>query len=280
MLLSTLLTIFLSAPVFAEQFQAPVTDTRWQIIESPLECSLTQPIPGFGEAGFYRRNGGPLMLTFSTFSQPALQTNVQFDIAEAPWQNSEAHIALTSISTQKGQQEFTIDGLYAQQALAHLQDGRFPLIRYRSQTSMTDISVMLSTIHLSDSLPAFQQCLSNLYPDTFNEVQYLTVYFDLEKSDLDAAAQKALTRLANYVKVDDSIQEVHITSHTDNHGRRRLNEPLSDARSAAIKNFLVQHEVPEQLITTQSFVERKPAVSNKTQMGRAQNRRAEITLIR
>ncbi|MCX4188067.1 flagellar protein MotY [Methylophaga sp. OBS4] len=280
MLLSTLLTVFLSTPVFAEQFQAPVTDTRWQIIESPLECSLMQPIPGFGEAGFYRRNGGPLMLTFSTFSQPAEQTHVQFEIAAAPWQNSEAHTSLTSISTQKGQKKFTIDGLYAQQALTHLQEGRFPVIRYRPQTSMSEISVMLSTIHLSDSLPAFQQCLSNLYPDTFNEVQYLTVYFDLEKSEIDAAAQKALTRLANYVKVDDSIQEIRVTSHTDNHGRLRLNEPLSDARAMAIKDFLVQCEVPEQLINTQSFVDRKPIVSNKTQMGRAQNRRAEITLIR
>jgi hypothetical protein len=36
----------------AEQFQPALTDTQWQNHSSPILCSLTQPIEGFGEAKF------------------------------------------------------------------------------------------------------------------------------------------------------------------------------------------------------------------------------------
>jgi outer membrane protein OmpA-like peptidoglycan-associated protein len=276
-----LLTCLLSQPLLAEQFQAPVTDTRWQVVESPLECSLTQAIPGYGEAGFYRRNGSSLQLTFNTHSQPAEQNHVQFLVAPAPWQNSDETQTLTSLPTKADQTRFQVEGNVALEALAQLQEGRFPLIEYRSQSFSKNIRVMLSTIRLNDSLPAFQQCLQNLHPDSFEEISKLTVYFPLGKATLDAASKKALNRLADYVKLDDSIRQIRISSHTDNYGRKRVNEPLSDARAHAVKTYLLkEHELPAELIRVQSFIDHKPAASNKTVEGRARNRRAEITLLR
>lgn len=271
----------MTMPLLAEEFQAPVTDTRWQVVESPLECSLMQTIPGFGEAGFYRKNSGPLQLQFLTHSQPAEQSQVQFQIAPAPWLHSDELIPLTTQSATKGQTRFIVEGNPAQQALSQLQEGRFAYLEYRSQYYHNNISVKLSTIKLNDSLPAFQQCLANLHPDTFDEINQLTVYFGLEQSTLDAAAQKALNRLARYARLDESITQIRIASHTDSHGKRKLNAPLSDARAQAVKNFLVnEHQIPPQLISINSFVDFKPAASNKTPKGRAYNRRAEITLIR
>ncbi|GAB4298525.1 MAG: OmpA family protein [Methylophaga sp.] len=281
-----LLLYFLSAylfatPLLAEQFQAPVTDTRWQVVESPLECSLTQDIPGFGDAGFYRRNGAPLQLFFNTHSHPAEQNNVLFQIAPAPWQNSDETQSLISLPTTAGQTRFMIQGNVALEAFAQLQEGRFPFIEYRSQSFPTNIRVMLSTVRLNDSLPAFEQCLQNLYPDAFDKISKLTLYFALGKATLDAQSKEALDRLANYVKLDDSIRQIRISSHTDTSGRRRINESLSDARAHAVKTYLVEtHQIPADLIQVQSFVDHKPAASNKTLEGRARNRRAEITLLR
>jgi outer membrane protein OmpA-like peptidoglycan-associated protein len=276
-----LLSCLLTQPLLAEQFQAPVTDTRWQVVESPLECSLTQEIPGFGHGGFYRRNGASLKLVFNTLSQPAQDGEVSFQIAPAPWQNSDEVDILTSLPTDTGQSRFQIEGSVALEALAQLQEGRFPMIEYRSQSFSRDIRVMLSTIRLNDSLPAFQQCLQSLHPDSFEEVNKLTVYFPLGKATLDAASKKALDRLAGYVKLDDSIRQIRISSHTDNYGRKRVNEPLSDARAHAVKTYLqAEHEIPAELIRVESHVDHKPAASNKTVDGRARNRRAEITLLR
>lgn len=276
-----ILTILFALPVLAEQFQAPVTDTRWHVVESALECSLMQTIPDFGEAGFYRRNGGQLELRFTTASQPATQSNVQFQISAAPWQNKNEQQPLTSLPTKTGQTDFRVSGKVAMEALAQLQQGRFPSIEYRSQSYPEPIQVMLSTIKLNDSLPAFQQCLNNLHPDTFDEVNKLTVYFGLQQAKLDSASQQALSRLAQYAKYDESIRQIRISSHTDSHGRSRINEPLSDARAHAVRNFLVEQQgLPAELIQIQSLVASKPAASNKTTEGRARNRRAEITLIR
>lgn len=280
-ILLTLLCCLITQPLLAEQFQAPVTDTRWQVVESPLECSLTQDIPGFGNAGFYRRNGSSLKLVFNTLSQPAQEGEVSFQVAPAPWQNSNDVDILTSLPTDSGQTRFQIEGSVAMEALAQLQEGRFPMLEYRTQPFSRDIRVLLSTIRLNDSLPAFQQCLQNLHPDSFEEVSKLTVYFPLGKATLDNSSKQALSRLAGYVKLDDSIRQIRISSHTDNYGRKRVNEPLSDARAHAVKTYLLaEHEIPPELIQVQSYVDHKPAASNTTTEGRARNRRAEVSLIR
>jgi len=281
MLIKLFFALLLALPASAEQFQAPVTDTQWQVIESPLECSLMQVIPGFGEAGFYRRNGGSLSLSFNSHSHAAKQNNVLFQIAEAPWQNKDQRNTLTSKPTTMGQTRFSLDGVLAQQALSQMQEGRFPVIEYPSQSYADNVTVMLSTVKFNESFASFQQCLSHLHPDTFNEINKLTVYFEIEQATLSPVSIKALSRLAEYVKVDDSVSQIKIASHTDNHGRRRLNEPLSNARAMSIKRFLVgEFEIPEQLFSINSYVDVKPTASNKTQLGRAQNRRAEITLVR
>ena len=64
------ITLFTSL-VQAEQFQAPVTDTRWQVIESPLECTLSQEIKGYGDAKFTQKSQGELQLIFTSKSYPS-----------------------------------------------------------------------------------------------------------------------------------------------------------------------------------------------------------------
>ncbi len=274
-------SLFFSSSLYAEEFQAPVTDTNWQVIESPLECSLMQTIPSFGKAGFFRRNGQSLQLKFITDSQPAKNDNVLFEMSAAPWQNTEEFDALKKLPTTSGQREFMVEGTMAQQALAKMQDGRFPIIRYQSQSYNDEITVKLSTVKFSDSLPAFQQCLSNLYPDSFDEIKKLTVYFESEKANLDKASTNALARVAEYVKVDDSISQIIITSHTDSFGRKRLNVPLSEARAKTIRDlFVSKYEIPTEKIIMRSFVDHDPVASNKSAKGRAYNRRAEIELVR
>lgn len=274
-------SLLFTSSVYAEEFQAPVTDTNWHVIESPLECSLMQTIPSFGQAGFYRRNGQSLQLKFVTDSLPAQKKDVHFEMSAAPWQNTDQFDTLVTLPTISGQREFIVDGVLAQQALSKMQDGRFPIIRYHSQSYNGETTVKLSTVKFNDSLPAFQQCLSNLYPDSFDEIKKLTVYFESEKANLDKASIKALTRVADYVKVDDSVSQIIITSHTDSFGRKRLNVPLSEARAKTIRDFFVsKYEIPAEKIVMRSFVDHDPVATNKTAKGRAYNRRAEIELVR
>jgi outer membrane protein OmpA-like peptidoglycan-associated protein len=275
------LSLFLANTVHAQQFQAPITDTHWQVIESPLECSLSQQIPDFGEAKFVRATGDALRLQFETLFYPSTQNNAHFEIAQAIWQNSDQRLHLISVPTEQGQTSFEIAGQLAKQALTQLREGRIPALRYVSPNANGEVDVSMSTVHLADSLDAFQQCINQLHPDTFEDVRKLTIHFGLEQSRLNSDAQAALTRLADYVKVDNSIKRIKITGHTDNHGRRMLNGPLSEQRALAAKKYLVETcSLNANMITTTAYVERKPLATNKTDAGRALNRRAEIELIR
>ncbi len=277
----TFILLFLSSIASAEQFQAPLTNTQWQVVESPLECVLSQEIDGFGTAKFSQSTESSFSLVFSTHSHPSVEDVANFEIAEAPWQNIEQRLGLTTISTKANQTKFVLKGQLAKQAFTHMEEGRFPAIRYRSHNTQEEISALFSTVHLNDSLPAFKQCLENIYPDSFDDIHKLTVYFGLEQSDLSKQAKASLTRIANYVKVDENVKQIAINGYTDNHGRRRLNIELSEARALAIKNYLINDcGIAENLITTAFHREFNPAKSNKTPKGRAYNRRSEVEVFR
>lgn len=276
-----ILYLFFSMSSQAETFHAPLIHTKWQVIDTPLECTLGQDIVEFGHAKFSHKAGGDFYLSFSTHSYPSLQSEVNFEIAQALWQNSDDRLYLTSIPAQNDQKVFTLKGQLAKDALTHMQEGRFPAIRYHSLASDEEISALLSTVHLKDSMPAFQQCLANLHSDGFDSLRKLTVYFESEKASLSPSNKRALTRIANYLKIDASIKQIRIRGYTDNHGKKRLNIPLSEARAIVIKNYLMENGgVEESLITTSFHREYSPVTSNKTKSGRAHNRRAEIELIR
>ena len=87
-------------------------------------------------------------------------------------------------------------------------------------------------------------------------------------------------KVVTFVKADPSIRKIALSGHTDNHGRKRLNQALSDERAAVVKNFLMDNGVAENLITIASHLELTPVMSNKTQTGRAHNRRTEIEVSR
>ncbi len=275
------LFLLLCQPILAEQFQAPLTHTQWQVTTSPLECTLRQAIPDFGEAMFSRRTGQALSLTYITTFFPAKAGQAVFEVAQALWQNSQARLALTTIPVTKGQTRFSITGKPADNAFTHMREGRFPTLRYHSLNAHEELEVFLSTVHLADALPEFEQCLAQLYPDRFEDVQHLTVYFELEKAELSDKARAALKRVADYVNIDPAVKRIDVRGYTDNHGRKRLNIALSEARALAVKNYLVKEcHVPESKITTSFHREFFPAKSNATAQGRAYNRRAEIELFR
>jgi outer membrane protein OmpA-like peptidoglycan-associated protein len=278
--LITLLLLF-SSFAHAEQFQAPITDTQWLVEASPLACNMTQQIARFGRAQFTQLPGEEFTLTFTSSLYPSQKTDIYFEIAQAPWQNSEDRLPLVALPAQKGQQKFALSGKLAKQAFSYIKEGMFPTIRYLSQNSNEEISVLLSTVHFRDSNVTFNQCVEQLFPYTFEQIRKLTVHFNSEESVLTDNAKTALIRVADYIKIDNSIRRVTVSGHTDNYGRKRINIPLAQARAIAVKKFLVEeNDIDEKLIITSWHREFIAATTNKTTAGRSINRRAEIELIR
>ena len=69
-----------------------------------------------------------------------------------------------------------------------------------------------------------------------------------------------------------------IEGHTDIVGSDALNDRLSENRANSVKNYLIQHGIPANKISTKGYGKRKPIASNDTEFGRSLNRRTEIVI--
>lgn len=71
---------------------------------------------------------------------------------------------------------------------------------------------------------------------------------------------------------------INVSGYTDSVGSDMSNQELSEQRANSVASYLVQAGVLHGRIQARGFGERYPVASNDTEMGRAQNRRVEISI--
>jgi outer membrane protein OmpA-like peptidoglycan-associated protein len=101
--------------------------------------------------------------------------------------------------------------------------------------------------------------------------------FDFRSSDLKPEAKAQLEKVVETIAKNPSVN-IRVEGHTDSVGSEKRNERLSRLRALSVKAFLVEHGVEESRISTKGFGSSKPIADNKTEEGRAQNRRVDIYL--
>jgi len=72
--------------------------------------------------------------------------------------------------------------------------------------------------------------------------------------------------------------EIHLISHTDPIGGKQYNEWLSQMRSEAVKQLLLQKEIPEHKITSKDWGLENPVYRNNSHGGMRMNRRVDVIL--
>ncbi|MCA6078862.1 OmpA family protein [Fulvivirga sedimenti] len=72
--------------------------------------------------------------------------------------------------------------------------------------------------------------------------------------------------------------EVILFSHTDPIGGKEYNEWLSQKRSEAVYNQLLNMQIPEELIKIRDFGRDNPLYTNNSGRGRQMNRRVDVIL--
>jgi OmpA-OmpF porin, OOP family len=101
-----------------------------------------------------------------------------------------------------------------------------------------------------------------------------TVNFEFNKATLTPYAKSALDEIAAGL-VGQSGIDVEVSGHTDSVGRPAYNKRLSQKRAEAVKEYLIAKGVTVPL-TAVGFGEERPIATNKTDAGRAENRRVEF----
>jgi len=102
------------------------------------------------------------------------------------------------------------------------------------------------------------------------------IYFDFNKSDIKPESDPALQEI-NKLLANNTNLKVFIVGHTDNVGGVDYNMKLSQARAdVVVKVLTTQYKINPQRLKAYGVGQLAPVAPNKTEEGRAKNRRVEL----
>ncbi len=104
------------------------------------------------------------------------------------------------------------------------------------------------------------------------------VFFDTKKTVLNP---ESITELDNVVRLlnENPNLKIQISGYTDNVGKPADNLKLSTGRAVAVVNYLLNKSIKNERLTFKGFGETNPVSANKTEEGRAMNRRTELSVV-
>jgi len=110
-------------------------------------------------------------------------------------------------------------------------------------------------------------------------ISFKWVYFDFNKSTLTRQARATLDETARILKENPGVR-LELAGYTDGTGTEVYNKGLSDRRSKAVLDYLVSKGIAASRMRAAGYGEFDPAASNKTEAGRAKNRRVELRILK
>ena len=107
-----------------------------------------------------------------------------------------------------------------------------------------------------------------------------TVQFETDSAVLVDRSKQLLDDVARELADHPEVKKVQIEGHTDAVASKRHNMKLSQDRVASVKAYLLSKGVEPKRLTTKAFGETRPLASNKTEEGRAKNRRVDFKVLK
>jgi outer membrane protein OmpA-like peptidoglycan-associated protein len=113
--------------------------------------------------------------------------------------------------------------------------------------------------------------------DALNKSGFIALYinFDTGKSDIKPESLSVVEQIAKLL-ADNPDLTVSIEGHTDNVGTPAANKTLSEQRAKSVMGAVTKVGIPSNRLTAVGWGQEKPVADNRTEEGRAKNRRVEI----
>lgn len=172
-----------------------------------------------------------------------------------------------------------------------VQDGRLRVyLNGNRLVDMNQLKLAFETASLqvsADAIPvsfgAFRMARSapDIGKTILSSGRYVThgIQFDINSATLKPESRPVLQQIAEALAAAPTLK-VRIEGHTDSTGDPAKNLDLSKRRAESVKMALVdQFKIAADRLTTDGFGDTKPAATNDTPKGRAENRRVEFVKI-
>lgn len=280
-LLISLIIPFASASAALQRYVASEHDSNWVARSSKLHCALSHEIPVYGKAVFEQSAGGQLSLSVQVKRKPH-KVGLARLVSTAPsWKHDARERDLGQVSYKVENTPFKLSHIVSRRVLFELEQGMFPTLSYEDWADGRDeVQVALSAVNLRTPLSEFVDCLAGVLPFGYEDVRSSSFSYRSGQIQLGSKEKSRLDELALYLNADTSVKQVTIGSHTDSRGYRTINKQVSQRRAEAVRDYLVEKGVDSKLFTIRAYGESRPTASNRTNRGRALNRRVEVTLLK
>jgi OOP family OmpA-OmpF porin len=118
---------------------------------------------------------------------------------------------------------------------------------------------------------------ANELKDELDKNGFITLYvnFDTGKADLKADGLGTAKEIARMMTASPSLR-LAVEGHTDNVGDAAANRTLSEARARSVMAAIVAAGVDAGRLSAAGFGAERPIADNRSEDGRAKNRRVEL----
>jgi len=113
--------------------------------------------------------------------------------------------------------------------------------------------------------------------DALNRDGHVALYinFDTGKSTIKPESKPIIEQIVQMMKSNPGLK-ISVEGHTDNVGNPKSNKTLSDDRAKAVVSAIVAQGIDGKRLSALGHGQDKPIADNKTEEGRAKNRRVEL----
>ena len=128
-------------------------------------------------------------------------------------------------------------------------------------------------------VPEQESDLSNVEIKEGTIIQLKNIFFETDMAELLPRSYTELNKLLKLMQEHPGMV-IEIRGHTDIRGGHDYNINLSERRSKAVVDFLLDHGISTDRTQFKGFGSTQPIASNDTAEGRQQNRRVEFVILR
>lgn len=107
---------------------------------------------------------------------------------------------------------------------------------------------------------------------------FANLQFASSKADIATSSLPSLDKMAALLKTHPAWH-LKLSGHTDNEGTEAFNQTLSEKRSEAVKQYLIEKGVAAEKISTIGYGQTKPITTNNSKTAKGKNRRVEMEIL-
>ena len=267
----------------AQLYKADVSSSEWKTSAAPFNCSLTHSIPTFGKAIFSRKAGGGELFYLESLGKIVFPPGqAVLETSPPVWRSDVLPERVSEVTAVAGNRPISLSATQIAPLVAQLSAGIN--LMYTSQAVESKSSepsvmrIMLTAKNFPDAYKKYQQCVADLIPFTFAQVARTSINYAEKAAGLSANNKTELGKVARYIQADAKVVGVFVDGHSDNTGSAEDREAISKQSAEWVAAYLTERGVAADKITTRWHADKFLIANNKTEAGRAENRRVTVRL--